>query len=715
MSTSPSAVPPRPDAQPAVRRLWNEEVVDPHPWLRDADDPAVIAHLEAENAHTAALLAPTETLQAQLFDEIKARVKETDLSVPVVKDGWSYYGRTIEGQPYGIHCRKAVNDDGTLGAEQILLDENVEAASSDSEYFEIGVFEVSPDHSLLIWGVDRSGDERFEVRVRTLVGDAVFDDVLEGTSYGSAWAMDNRSFFYLRVDDANRPFQVWHHVLGQDPAEDRLVFEELDERFFVGVGRDKDDSFIHIGLSSAITDETWLIPADDPTAEPRCFAPRRDGVEYSVAHHRDGFLVLTNLDAQNFRVCRCAETETSQDNWDELISHRSDVMLTGFDLFDSHLVLFERAEGLTRISLGPWGDVEARGAEGCEVLSQSESVYAVWAGANPSADSTVFRFGYSSMVTPPSVFTYDLLTGERVLLKQQEVLGDFDPSRYETFREWATAPDGTQVPISVVRRVDRDEILAANGIEGPGPTLLYAYGAYEASMDPTFSTIRLLLLDRGFAHAIAHPRGGGEMGRSWYETGKFEYKINTFTDMVACAEHLIEAGITQPERLAIRGGSAGGLMVGAVLNLAPELFGAAVAEVPFVDVINTMLDPTLPLTVTEWEEWGNPAQSEPIYRAMRGYAPLENVADRPYPAVFASGGLTDPRVGFWEPAKWVLALREHTTSDRPILLRTEMEAGHFGPTGRYAGWKDEARTLAFVLWALGVDGVVPAGATASGR
>ncbi len=706
--------PPRPAPQPTDRTLWGETVTDPHAWLRDAESPDVRAHLEAENAYVDAVLAPTEALQGRLFDEIKARVQETDLSVPVRKDGWIYYARTEEGKDYGMHFRRPLAEDEPLlleppadELEQCVLDENVEAG--DDDYFEIGVFEISPDHRWLLWGADREGDERFDLVLRPLDGQAGLDEVIPGVTYGSAWATDNETFFYLRADDANRPHEVWRHRIGTDPADDVRVFHEPDERFFCSVGRDKDDTFVHIGVSSAVTDETWLVPAAEPTAEPRRFAERRQGVEYSIGHFDGRFLVLTNdRGATNFRLCEAPLDATGPDDWTELIAERPDVMLTGFDVFRTHLALFERADGVTRVSLAPWDGVAADGLAAFTPLPTPEPVATVWAGANTSLDDPAFRYGYSSMVTPASVRVHDLATGDDTVLKQQPVLGDFDPARYRTWREWATAPDGTRVPVSCVARVDRDDLLAAAGIDGPGPALLYAYGAYEASMDPTFSTIRLLLLDRGFVFALAHPRGGGEMGRRWYEDGKFERKVNTFGDTEAAARHLIDAGLTQPSRLALRGGSAGGLLVGAVLNRAPELFGAAVAEVPFVDVISTMSDATLPLTVTEWEEWGNPVDDEAIYRVMRTYAPLENVADRPYPAIYATGGLSDPRVGFWEPAKWVLALREHTTTDRPVLLRTELGAGHFGPSGRYAGWRDEARTLAFVLWALGCDGIDPA-------
>ncbi len=666
--------------------MWGLTVIDEYAWLRDPEDPDVVAHLEAENAATEAALASTLELQEQLFEEIKARVKETDLSVPVVKDGWSYYVRTEEGQQYPIHCRRWVGSESESveGPEVVMIDENTEAG--DDDYFEIGVFEVSPDHRLLAWGCDRSGDEKFRLIFRDLETGQDLDDVISDVTYGSAWAVDNETLFYVRPDAANRPHQVWRHRLGTPVADDVLVYQEDDERFFCGVGRDKDDSFIYIGSSSSISDEVRLIPADAPESEPRIVEPRVDGLEYGVAHHRGDLLVITNDEATNFRIMTTPVDRPGREHWTELVAHRDDVMVTGFDMLGDHLVLFERTDGITRISTRRWSDGST------VVLEQPESVYTVWSGANPEPDTSVFRFGYSSMVSPAAVYTVDLETGDRVLLKETEVLGGFDRTQYDTDRLWATSHDGEQIPISLVWRRDRPQ--------GPGPCLLYGYGAYESSVDPTFSSSRLSLLDRGFVFAIAHVRGGGEMGRRWYLEGKTEHKANTFHDVIACARHLIDQGLTEPSKLALRGASAGGLLVGAVLNQAPEIFGAAVAQVPFVDVINTMLDATLPLTVTEWEEWGNPAASEAEYRTMSAYAPYENVAPRPYPAVLATGGLTDPRVGFWEPAKWVLRLREHTTSDRPVLLWTELGAGHGGPTGRYASWREEAKVLAFVLSAL---------------
>lgn len=709
-------VPATPPARPIERTIWGETVVDDFAWLRDGEDPEVLAHLEAENAFTAQVLAPTKELQEAIFGEIKSRVKETDLSVPVIKDGWSYYSRSEEGQQYGIHCRRSIDEAGNEGPEQVFFDENVEAkveqqakeaensgVDTGPEYFEIGVFEVSPDHKLLLWGDDRSGEEFYDIRVRDLATNLDLEDLLPKCSAGSAWATDNATFFYLRLDKTHRPYQVWRHTLGSHPEHDVLVFEEPDERFWCGVGRDRDDSFIQIGSSSTLSDEVWLIPADDPTAKPVCVQPRTTDLEYGLSHHEDRFIVITNDEAQNFQLMTVSDvtdgdhTSLDRSNWKPLVPHRDDVMLTGFEVLASFLILFERAEGLTRFSFARWEDLGEDAAENLscfQTVEQPESVYSVWPGANPSPDTTLFRYGYTSMVTPSALFTLDLETGERRLLKQQEVLGDFDSSLYETWREWATSADGTKVPLSLVARKDRASLITPGT---NGPAVLGAYGAYEISQDPGFSVARLSMLDRGYVTVLVHARGGGELGRQWYEGAKFERKQNTFLDVVAAGEHVVANNIADSDQMALRGGSAGGLMAGAVMNLAPELFASVAAQVPFVDIINTMLDASLPLTVAEWEEWGDPASSESIYRAMRAYAPLENVSKAKYPAVFATAGLHDPRVGFWEPAKWVIALREHSTSGSPILLKTEMGAGHGGPTGRYEEWRDEARTLAFLV------------------
>ncbi len=699
--------PPIAERRPTERVRWGQTTTDHYGWLRDGEDDAVLAHLRAENAYTEAVLAEVDHLRDAIFEEMKGRIKETDLSVPVRLDDWAYYARTIEGAAYPIHCRRPVDPAdpsplieapdprSPLGAddELVLLDENVEAG--DEEFFDVGPFEVSPDHRLLFWGWDCTGDERYTATVRDLATGTDLDDRLEDISHGSAWALDDRTIFYVRPDATNRPYQVWRHRLGSPQSDDVLVYTEDDERFFVGIGLEKDRSHIQIASSSKVTDEVWVIPADRPDADPRLIAPRRDGVEYSIAHHGDRFVIRTNDRGHvDFTMMVAPDDDPGAENWQPIepsttaSAGRSGVTLSGFDVTERFLVLYERADGLTRIRARRWDD----GA--ITTIQQPEAVSTVWPGANPDFGSTRLRYGYGSMVSPASVYSADLESGDLVLLKQQEVLGGYDPSHYATERLWADAPDGTRIPISIVWRRDRSS--------EPGPCLLYAYGAYEASIDPAFSAARLSLLDRGFAFAIAHVRGGGELGRRWYLDGKFEHKHNTFDDFVACARHLIDAGWTTPASLVVRGGSAGGLTVGAALNAAPELFAAAVAEVPFVDVVNTMLDGSLPLTVTEWEEWGNPADDEAAYGTMQGYAPYENIRPVDYPSVLATGGLHDTRVGFWEPAKWVQQLRAVTTGDRPILLWSDLGAGHGGPTGRYDAWREEARILAYILWAVGL-------------
>ena len=690
--------PPPPIARrsPTTRRHHGDEVVDDYAWLRHRDDPEVRSYLEAENAYTEAAMAHTAALREVLFEEIKGRIQETDLSVPVRKGDWWYYSRTEEGRQYAIHCRKPAGPRGELepaadAAEQVLLDENTEAG--DAEYFAVGAFDTTPDAGLLAWSCDTSGDETYTMRFRDLTTGADLPDEIPGTYYGTAWAGDNATFFYVRPDAAMRPYQLWRHRLGTSVDDDVLVHTEDDERFYLGVGSTKDECFIVLGLGSKVTSEVWVLDADDPIGAFRVVEPRCQDVEYSVEHWGDRFFIVTNADgAENFKLVSAPDATPARAHWSDVVGHRPDVKLSGFDVFAGHLVLFERAEGLRRIRVRPLGD----GAGEEHVIDQPEAVSTASGGSNPEFESTVLRYSYTSMVTPSTVFDYDMATRQRTLRKQQPVLGGYDPDRYVTERLWATADDGTAVPISLVRRIDRLREVTA-------PALLYGYGSYEASMDPTFSSARLSLLDRGFVFAIAHVRGGGEMGRRWYTEGKLLAKRSTFTDFLACARYLVEQGWTSPSRLAIRGGSAGGLLVGAVVNMAPELFGAVVAEVPFVDALNTILDPSLPLTVMEWEEWGNPLECAEVYHYMKGYAPYENVEAKDYPPMLVTAGLNDPRVSYWEPAKWVARLRATKTDANRLLLKTEMGAGHMGPSGRYDAWRDEAFVYAFLLDTLGVE------------
>ncbi len=688
------ATPPTAKRIPTERSHHGDAVVDEYAWLAEKNDPDTIAYLKAENSFTEARTADQADLRETIFNEIKARTKETDLSVPVRKGAYWYYTRTVEGQQYGIHCRRAVaegevapppTDDGSpLDGEIVLLDGNVEAG--DSEFFALGTFDVSPDGNLVAYSVDLAGDERFTLRVKDLRTGVVLADEVRNVFYGSAWSADASTLFYLTVDEAWRPHQVWRHTIGAPAADDVMVLAETDERFFVGIELSRSEAFLLIDIHSKVTSEVHVIPASQPTQAPRLIAPRRQGVEYQVEHDGiDRFLVLHNDGAEDFALAWTPVDPPGQ--WHDVIAHSPGTRLLGVDAFSGHVVVSLRREGLTGLRVLP------AGGEPFDLVFQ-EPLYSVGLHANPEYDTSSIRLRYASLVTPDSVYDYDLHTGEMVLRKQKPVLGGFDPEHYEQHREWAQAPDGTRVPISIVSRRGTPR-------DGSAPAVIYGYGSYEASMDPWFSIARLSLVDRGFVFAVAHVRGGGEMGRRWYEDGKLLAKMNTFTDFVACADHLVKTGWTSPERLVARGGSAGGLLMGAVANQAAQAFEGIVAEVPFVDVLNTVLDPSLPLTVTEWEEWGNPLESADVYGYIKSYAPYENVAPIAYPAILALGSLNDTRVLFHEPAKWIARLRA-VAPDGDFLLKTEMGAGHGGPSGRYDAWKEEAFIAAWIISQAGV-------------
>lgn len=694
--------PPIAKRVPSERLMHGHLVMDEYAWMRNKDDdPDVIEYLNAENAWTQSQMQHTAALQEELFEEIRSRIQETDLSVPVRKGNWWYYSRTVEGKQYPIHCRKpAYPEPGQLDVEpgedvdeQIMLDQNVLAG--ESEFFSLGAFDLSPKADLLAYSTDTTGGEIYEMSFLDLSTGETLADQIPGTYYGTAWGNDNKTFFYVKPDEAMRPYQLWRHQLGTPIGDDVLVYEEPDERFFLGIGMTKDERYLVLHLGSKMTDECRLLSADDPTGDFQIMQPREQGVEYAIEHHGSRFFVITNADgAENFKLMETPDNALGRSNWTEVIAHRPNVHLSGIDVFADYIVIFEREGGLRQIR------VRNLINDDDYVIDQPEEVSTSSGGSNPEFNSTVLRYGYTSMVTPSSVFDYNLVTKERVLRKQQPVLGGYDPSLYTTKRVWATTGDGTQVPMSVVYRMNSDA--ETERPSGPRPTLLYGYGSYEASMDPGFSSIRLSLLDRGFVFAIAHIRGGGEMGRQWYTKGKFLEKRNTFTDFIACARHLTKEGWTTSDQLVIRGGSAGGLLMGAVANMAPECFGAVIAEVPFVDALNTILDPTLPLTVMEWEEWGNPVESAEYYEYMGSYSPYENVEPKDYPAMLVTAGLNDPRVSYWEPAKWVAKLRVTKTDNHRLLLKTEMGAGHMGPSGRYDSWKDEAFVYAFIFDTLGI-------------
>jgi len=694
-----AAAPPAAERIPAERTHHGDTVIDEYSWLAAKEKPETIAFLDAENAYTQAMTADQTPLRSAIFDEIKARTQETDLSVPARKDGWWYYSRTVEGKQYALHCRRAVRPDdsgppltgdgGPLDGEEILLDGNELAAGQ--EFFSLGAFDVSPDGRLLAYSTDFAGSERFTMRVKDLASGETAADEIPGTFYGSAWSADGSALFYVTVDEAWRPYRVWRHVIGTPAAADVVVFEEPDERFWVGVGLTRSERFLVIAASSKLTSEVWLLDAAHPAGEFTVVAPRRQGVEYEVEHQvtpdgTDRLLILHNDHAENFELAQAPLADPTA--WTPVVRHRADTRLLGVNAFADHLVIHLRKDGLTGLRV-----LRADGSE--HEIAFPEPVYRVSPGANPEYRARAYRLGYGSLVTPDSVYDCDTQTGELTLLRRRPVLplpggAEYDPADYEQHRLWATAPDGTQVPISLVCRAGLPR-------DGSAPFVLYGYGSYEASIDPGFSIPRLSLLDRGFGYAMAHIRGGGELGRRWYDDGKMLNKINTFTDFVACARHLASEGWTSPPRLVARGGSAGGLLVGAALNIAPDAFGAVVAQVPFVDALTSILDPSLPLTVTEWEEWGDPLHDPGVYRYMKSYSPYENVAtDRDYPPVLAVTSLNDTRVLYTEPAKWIARLQAEARGG-PFLLRTEMAAGHGGRSGRYDAWHEEALVLAWIV------------------
>ncbi|MEV7013826.1 S9 family peptidase [Streptosporangium sp. NPDC051022] len=689
-----SQTPPTAKKVPSERVHHGDTVVDDYAWLTVKDDPETIAYLEAENTYTEQATAHLKPLQETIFQEIKSRTLETDLSVPSRKNGWWYYSRTEEGKQYGIQCRVAADGDAppelkageALPGEQILLDGN--ELAGDSDFFSVGTSSVSPDGTLLAYSVNFTGDERFTLRVKDLTTGETLDDEIPGIFYGGAWAADGSAFFYTTVDDAWRPNRVHRHTIGTSSEEDVLVHEEGDERFWIGIGLSRSERYLVLSAGSKITSEVRILEADDPTGEFRLVRARETGVEYGLDHAGDRFLILHNRDAENFELATAPPDAPGE--WTPLIEHRDDTRLLNVEAFQSHTVVHFRRDGLTGIRILPAVSGEAGGAEPYEI-SFPEPIYDVAPSGNPEFVSERLRLGYTSMVTPPSVYDYDLRTHELILLKRKAVLGGYDPADYEQFREWATAADGTRVPISIVMR---------KGTERPAPTVLYGYGSYEISIDPSFSVARLSLLDRGFVFAIAHVRGGGEMGRRWYEDGKFQKKKNTFGDFVAAAEHLRAANWSSA--VIARGGSAGGLLMGAVANLSPETFAGVVAEVPFVDALNTILDPSLPLTVIEWDEWGDPLHNADVYEYMKSYTPYENVDDRVYPPILAITSLNDTRVFYHEPAKWIARLRD-TARGGPFLLKTEMGAGHGGRSGRYDSWREEALVLAWILDTAKVD------------
>ena len=721
----PAPVAPR---RPHRHEKHGDVRIDDYYWLRERDNPEVREYLEAENEHVREVMAGTAAFEERLFEEIKGRIKQTDMSVPYREDAYRYYRRYEEGREYEIHCRRPIPDSGGPQApadgEQVILDVNQVAAGH--AFCQVASRPVSPSGHLLAYAVDTVGRRQYAIRLRDLATGEDLPDVIADVTSNIAWAADSEAFFYARHDPTTlRPYQVLRHRLGDDPAADRLVYEETDDTFSCGVWSSRSKEYILIGSYQTLTTEFRYLDAADPDAPLKTFLPRQRGHEYDIDHYRGRFTIRTNDGARNFRLLEADGDPPPLRDWRELIPHRDDVLITGFELFRDHLVVAERQDGLTRLRVRRWDGPEHH-------IAFDEAAFAVSIGTNREPETTTLRFHYSSLTTPPSVYDYDMETRARSLLKREEVLGDFDPARYESERLFATAPDGVRVPISLVRRkkeaADRGaredtggepggadgEPGGADGgpggadgepgvaggapdVAGAAPLLLYGYGAYGISMEPTFRSARLSLLDRGFTYAIAHVRGGEELGRWWYEDGKLRKKRNTFTDFIACAEHLVAEGHAPSERLFAMGGSAGGLLMGAVVNLRPDLFHGVVAQVPFVDVVTTMLDESLPLTTGEYDEWGNPNHPGD-YAYIRSYSPYDNMAPVAWPHLLVMTGLHDSQVQYWEPAKWVARRRALQPDDgRRLLLKTNMDAGHGGASGRFRQYREIALQYAFLL------------------
>jgi oligopeptidase B len=682
---TPPVAPKRP--HPLV--MHGDERVDDYYWLRDRDNPEVIEYLKAENDYAQSVMQHTEGLQTALYQEMLGRIQETDLSVPYRKGEYYYYSRTETGKAYPIYCRKQ----GSLAAaETVLLDQN--ALAEGEEFLAIGLLQVSPNHQILAYSTDTLGSERYTLRFLDLATRQHYAEEIPETYYGFAWGNDNQTVFYTRLDEANRPHQLFRHRLGTPVEQDELVYHEEDEFFYLSVGKTRSEAYIVLQLQSKITSEVYVLDANQPMAGFQVVLPRSPGIEYGIEHHSDWFYITTNEEALNFKllqvpVSQVGEKAGDHSQWHTLIPHRDDVLLEGVSAFADHLVIYERRAGL------PTMRVRQLSTGNEHDLAFPDPTYSVGEGANPEFHTNILRFSYTSLVTPSSVFDYNLETQTRELKKETPVLGGCDRTHYTSERLMAIAPDGAEVPISIVYKKGITPTSAH-------PLLLVGYGSYGYSYDPGFSSNRLSLLERGVVVAIAHIRGGSEMGRHWYETGKFLHKKNTFTDFIACAEHLIAQGWTSPQKLAISGGSAGGLLMGAVANLRPDLFHAVIADVPFVDVLTTILDDSLPLSIMEREEWGDP-YDKPFYDYIKSYSPYDNVTAQAYPNLLIIGGLNDSRVSYWEPAKWTAKLRQVKTGDRTLILKTNMDAGHGGASGRYDSLKEIAFEYAFLLdqWQLG--------------
>jgi oligopeptidase B len=680
--------PPQAKKIPHRLELHGDVRFDDYYWLRDKQNPSVIAHLNAENAYTEKILAAEKPLRESLFEEMKARIKQDDSGVPYRIDEYFYYSRMVPGQQYAVHCRKH----GSLSdSEEVLLDENVMA--SGLNYFNLGVYEISPDHRWLAYAIDTDGSEKYSIYFKNLQTGQLSPEVIPLAHQSLEWAEDSQTVFYTLLDANERPDRLLRHRVGEAPEQDTLLYRELDPQLFVYCSKSRSRKFIFLELHGKVTTEIHFLQADNPTGAFQVIEPRRRGILYSLTHHDESFYIVTNDVIQNFRLVQTPVTTPGSAHWQEKRTGSEFLFIEAVETFRNHLIIHERERGLPQLRVLNLLTQEDH------LIEFPEPTYHLGAEHNPDFNSEVFRFSYTSLVTPQTVYDYQLNDRSRVVLKQQEIPSGYDASQYRSEWRFAKASDGVLVPISLVYKVDPVQ----TDLEHPGarPLYLYGYGSYGMSMYASFSSARLSLLNRGFIFAIAHVRGGSELGRAWYENGKFLNKKNTFTDFIRAAEFLIEEKYTEAGNIVIAGGSAGGMLVGAAINLAPELFKAAVAKVPFVDVLNTMLDSSLPLTTIEYEEWGNPTEKN-YYDYIKSYSPYDNVEKKSYPHLLVTSGLNDPRVTYWEPAKWVAKLREHKSDSNLLLQHINMLAGHGGASGRYDYLKEIALEYAFVLKVFGI-------------
>jgi oligopeptidase B len=677
-------IPPIARIEPRKYTIYDEELVDNYYWLREKENPEVIKYLEAENEYTEAMMKHTKEIQEHLYEEMRQRIKEDDVSAPEQMGDYHYYWKVAKNKQYKEYYREKITGEKK---EELLLDLN--ALAVNFEYLTLGMFKISPNQNLLAYSVDTTGSEHFNIYIKNLETGIKFDEKLSMAYYGLEWANDNQTLFYTRIDDKNRPYQLYKHTIGSDSKNDELIYQEDDEAYFLYLFKSKDQKYLFLSIRSMVTSEYHYLRADKPLEAFKIIKTRQPKVEYYVAHQHGNFIIRTNENAKNFRIMKIAVEHISEKNWKEIVPHNKSVLITNFEVFKDYLILYERKDGLTTIHV-----INIHTKEDYRIEMPEEDytcIKPIWYRVlvSPRFETNLLRFNYYSLKTPESVYDYNMDNKELILVKQKEILGGYDSSHYETKRITTTAIDGKTIYISMVHKKGLEK-------DGKNPLLLYGYGAYGANIDPVFDSSRISLLERGFIYAIAHIRGSSYLGRNWYDDGKLLNKKNTFTDFIICAEHLIKEKYTSKEKIFIQGTSAGGLLIGAVINMKPDLFKGAIAQVPFIDVLTDMLDPSIPLVVIEYDEWGNP-QDKTFFDYIKSYSPYDNIEEKDYPNIIITGGLNDPRVMYWEPAKMTAKLRRSKTDNNLLLLKTNMETGHFGKSGRYDYLKDTAINYTFML------------------